>query len=147
MISIQSPEVKQRIASWQSELRGITGDETIKLVPTSNPEVILSLEDITEVVVYATGVPYEKICSKTRKRGIVLARHLVCYFAYKKNVISWREIGLYLGGRDHTSAMNGHSNIKDYLETGDKATVQFVGMISQYLEELKIRIAKAEDIS
>jgi len=141
MISIQSPEVKDRIAGWQSELRAITGDDTVKLIPASHPEINLSLEEIVEVVVYATSVEYNKLCSRNRTRGITLARHLVCWFGYKRHHISWRDIGEYLGGRDHSSAMHGRDCIKNLLDIHDPATVQYVEKIGQYLEELKKRIA------
>lgn len=145
MINIQSPEVRARIAGWQSELRDMTKDETVKLVPVVATDINLSLEEIAEVVIYATGVEYEDLCSKSRKRGITLARHLVCWFGYKRHHISWKDIGLYLGGRDHTSAMNGSDCIKDHLDAHDPSTVQLVEKIGQYLKELKKIKAKGEN--
>lgn len=144
MISIQSPEVRKRIDAWQSELRDITKDETVLLVPMVAIDVNLSLEEIAEVVIYATGVEYEELCSKTRKRWITLARHLVCWFGYKRHHISWKDIGQYLGGRDHTSAMHGSDCVKDHLDAHDPATVQLVEKIGQYLEDLKKIKAKGE---
>lgn len=144
MISIQSPEVRERIAGWQTELRDMTKDETVKLVPVVASEVNLSLVQIAETVIFVTGIEYHRLCSKSRKREIVLARFLVCYLSYKKNHISWKDIGEYLGGRDHTSAMHGHKAITDFLDAGDSATVRYVEEIGVYLGELKKRIANGE---
>lgn len=139
MLSIQSPEVKTRIASWESELRSMTGDETIKLMPAGLPEQNLTLEEIAEIVMYVTDVEYNQLVGKSRKRHIILARHLVCYFGYKRHVFSWKDVGTYLGNRDHTTAMAGRNSIQDLLDAGDLATVNAVSQVGTYLSEVKKR--------
>lgn len=139
MLSIQGPEVKTRIASWESELRSMTGDDTVKLLPAGLPEQNLTLEEIAEIVMHVTGVEYTKLVGKSRKRHIILARHLVCYYGYKRHVFSWKDVGVYLGNRDHTTAMAGKASIQDLLDAGDLATVNAVSQVSTYLEEVKKR--------
>lgn len=144
-MSIQSAEVKQRIAGWQSELREMTKDETVKLYAAKTEDVSLSIEQIGEIVLHVTGVSYKQVIAPSRSRNIVQSRHLIAYFARNVCGTSWRLIGEYIGGRDHTTAMHGHKSISDLLECGDQATITSVTQINVYLEEVRKRIANEEN--
>lgn len=140
MITIQSPEIQERVAGWETELKAITNDDTIRLMVTREPDISFTLEEIAKVVMHVTGVPYEKVVSKIRRRNLVQTRHLISYYARKVSNVQWLVIGHYLGGRDHTTAIHGYNAVVDLLDCGDAWTVKAVGMINQYLEEIKSRM-------
>lgn len=140
MISIQSPEVRERIAGWQSELRKMTKDETVQLHATRKSEVRLTLEQVGEIVLHVTGIPYEELQVPNRKRTIAHTRQLIAYFARNVCGTSWRVIGEYIGGKDHTTAMHGYKCISDLLETENPATITAVSKINLYLDEVRHRI-------
>lgn len=122
----------------------MTKDETVKLHATRHHEVTLTLEQIGEIVMYVTCVPYEEVLVANRRRTIVHTRHLIAYFARNICGTSWRLIGEYIGGRDHTTAMHGYKCISDLLETGNPATITAVAQINLYLDEVRSRIENKE---
>lgn len=130
---------KSKVAQWEVELKEITRDETIRLLVSKQPDLVLNLEQIGEIVMHVTGVPAEKLKIKDRRRNIVMTRHLIAYYARNLSCIRWQSIGDYLGGRDHTTAIHGYQAIRDLLETGNPQTVSAVQRIDTYLAEIKVR--------
>lgn len=57
------------------------------------------------------GVTMNDLYSKTRKREVVMARHLSMYLIRKYTKFSLVQIGLYFGGRDHSSVCHALDNI------------------------------------
>lgn len=131
---------KSKVAQWEAELQEITRDETVRLIVSSRADISLELEEIAEIVMHVTGVPMDKLKEKMRKRNVVLARHLISWYARNLSCIRWQAISDYLGGRDHTSAIHGHKAIRDLLQTGHPQTVNAVQRIDQYLEQIKRRV-------
>jgi hypothetical protein len=58
------------------------------------------------------------IKSKYRKRDLAYLRHIFCILAYEYG-FSLKEIGEYLGGRDHTTIIHCKKAAKNLLDTGD----------------------------
>lgn len=140
MCVMLSDEVKTKVAQWESELKEIAQDDSLKLMVTCGLNLPLTLEEIGEVVMHATGITLKQIQSIGRQRHIVHARHLVAYYARNLSSIRWHAIGEYMGGRDHTTAIHGYQSIKDLLDSGNPQTVSAVARIDQYLEEIKVRV-------
>lgn len=64
-------------------------------------------------------IDWEQLTLKTRKRDIVLARQLYCWFAYSWVKINYKAIGEIVGGRDHTTAIHSCQTVKDLLDIKD----------------------------
>jgi chromosomal replication initiator protein len=77
------------------------------------------VESIIETVTTYYNITEKDITSKSRKREFVTARHITTMFLRKFTKISLKDIGLRLGGRDHTTAINSLKVINDLLETDD----------------------------
>src|SRR6185436_11981309 len=65
-------------------------------------------------------IPKDKMISKTRERSICWPRQVAAYLAYKHTNVSLKEIGIKLGGKDHTTVMHSRQAVKDMLETDEK---------------------------
>jgi chromosomal replication initiator protein len=63
------------------------------------------------------GVPEDKVKGNCRKRKFVLPRHLICNLAKKKTRLTFKQIGLIVGGIDHSSAMHANKAIKNLIFT------------------------------
>lgn len=74
----------------------------------------------------ASGISIHDLKSASRVREITEWRHIICYIARKKGYGSFREIGLSLGGRDHSSILFACGKVSDLLECGD------VDMVGRY---------------
>lgn len=82
---------------------------------------IITFDKIMNLVCLHYQADSEDIKGKRRFRHLVNARHMFCYLV-KKNMpqSTLKEIGDYLGGRDHSSIIHGQQNTTSFL-TFDKA--------------------------
>lgn len=58
----------------------------------------------------------EQIRSKNRSKNLAFSRHLLMFLMKKLTGKSLRDIGSFLGGRDHSTVLNGITKIEDYIE-------------------------------
>lgn len=128
-MTLKSPEIKDKISEWESELREMTGDPLVRIrayYPMRNYETI---EKVAEAVCEETKIDLILMRAKTRQQHVVTARQLVCYFARKLTRMTLMQIGLFLGGRDHTTIIHSSDHIDDLLEAGDPVVCDLVQRI------------------
>ena len=70
--------------------------------------------------------------SKSRRRGVVLARDVAMYLARQLTGKSLKQIGDYFGGRDHTTVLHGCRKTEDLIRS-DPATQEAVVELRQVL--------------
>lgn len=80
-------------------------------------EVRITIKEIIELTARFFGVAALDITGMTRMRRPSEARHAAMYFARDLLNASYREIGEAMGGRDHTTAMNGVQVTTNRVET------------------------------
>ncbi len=58
-----------------------------------------------------------------------MARHLIVYFARKKTQFSLATIGLYVGGRDHATALHSIRKVEEWMaeKSEIRALVKIIG--------------------
>lgn len=127
------------IAGWQNELQKVTNDDRIRLLATKEPDVLLQLEQLGEVVMFVTGIDRERIVSPTRKREVSVARQLICFYARKVTKASYAEIGAYLGNRDHSTALHAETTLRDVLASKNDYIIGLVERVNIFLNEIKER--------
>lgn len=76
----------------------------------------------------------EKVMTKSRKTELVQARQLTAYFLRIKTSMSWKSIGEFMAGADHTTAIHSKDVIVDLLGTSE-------GM-RQHVSDLTNRLGK-----
>ncbi len=89
----------------------------------------LSIDSITATVADYFKLKPEQLKEKSRKREIVQARQIAMYFAKESTKSSLKTIGLYFGGRDHSTVIHAITTVNDLCDT-DK---HFKG----YVEDLR----------
>ncbi len=75
--------------------------------------------DFDRVVrVMAQYYPYDldMLCAKNRSKDVALARHVAMYFMKKLTDKSLREIGQFLGGRNHATVMHALAKIEEQIK-------------------------------
>ena len=65
-----------------------------------------SMEDVVRKVVEATGVNENNIVGKSRKKEFVEARQTAMFLCRNLLDASLSSVGIYFGGRDHTTVMH-----------------------------------------
>ena len=72
----------------------------------------LSMEDVVRKVVEITGVDENNIVGKSRKKEIVEARQTAMFLCRSLLDASLSSVGLFFGGRDHTTVMHAIKTIE-----------------------------------
>jgi len=72
----------------------------------------VTIEQIQKTVAGKFGVTEAELRSKSRKKNITFPRHVAMYLCRELTYASFPEIGDKFGGRDHTSVMSAHRNMK-----------------------------------
>jgi chromosomal replication initiator protein len=80
----------------------------------------ISIEYIQKLVSDYYGISIDQIKSKTRKREIVQARQISMYFAKQLTKASLKNIGMYFGGRDHSTVIHACQTVNDLIDTDKK---------------------------
>jgi len=97
----------------------------------------VTLEDVVRQVSDATTVPEKDIVGSSRKKELVEARQISAFLAREVLGKSLSSIGLYLGGRDHTTILHACNNIEDRIKN-DKRIKQVVESIKKELSSATI---------
>ncbi len=75
--------------------------------PTNSPP----LGDILRIVARYHKVPLKVLTSASRRASVVTARSMAIYLARELTPLSYAQIGLSLGGRDHTTIMHNYRRV------------------------------------
>ena len=100
--------------------------DVIKKKPTE-------IEDIIKAVSAATKVKPSDIISKKRTKGISISRQIAIYLSREHTSKTYKEIGEYFGGRDHSTVINSIS-IVEKLILDDEQISKLVTKLSREIE-------------
>ena len=97
-----------------------------------------SAAQVLEVTEEVTGISVREIISKRRSKDIVNARFITMWVLRTVSGTSFSVIGEHLGGKDHTSVINGVSQV-DLRRKTDKGTLEQSDRIADDADLLGIR--------
>lgn len=86
--------------------------ESLKDLVSNEKHNTLNGDTILHVVSEHTGISIQDICSKKRSQDIATARQIVMYLCRKLTVMSLQSVGNIVGGRDHTTVINGEKRVE-----------------------------------
>jgi chromosomal replication initiator protein len=95
------------LSQAQAAIREVLSDETA--VPVTIPKIIAEV-----ATVY--GVSTEDIISTKRSSNVSLARQVCCYVIKEATNLSYKTIGLEIGGRDHSTVVYYVDKIRQKME-------------------------------
>jgi hypothetical protein len=90
-----------------------------------------AVKDFEELCSFFFKFKFGKIISNTRKREVVIARHLIATWLHENTTWSLKSIGKYMR-RDHSSIIHAKDNIYNLLSV-DKPTIIFWKNFNEYL--------------
>ena len=80
---------------------------------------IVSMEDVLKNCSESFGVKVDDIYGKGRKQEVALARQAAMYLSKELTHNSLKSIGLFYGGRDHSTVIHANKTIKKKMEEDD----------------------------
>ena len=86
---------------------------------------------VVTTVARAFGITTEQMLGRDRSRGIALPRQVAMYLLREVANVSLPQIGLALGGRDHTTVMYACDKVADLIERDDHLRRQVVQLRDQ----------------
>ena len=110
-----------------SDLCGHTLDRELvrmSLTDMSSPKHTTSADEIIESVSDVFGVPVEKVMSRDRTRDVALTRQVIMYLMREEANVSLPQIGLAMGGRDHTTVIHACEKVASLLKTDNSFRTQ-----------------------
>lgn len=113
----------------KDELTVDMAKEILKDIVSKNKNQELTPDRIIHVVAEHMGIPYEDIISSKRTSDIATARQIAMYLCRKYfEHISLKQVGGYLGGRDHSTVLSGIEKITKLIKTDPsmKSTVDTI---------------------
>lgn len=96
----------------------------------------ITFKDIEDVIADQTEFEWKRLIGKSRKREIVMMRHVICYVIYNQDEKvrpSLKEIGEWLGGRDHTTVLNSIGVVNDLKDTQYQLVNDYIDLFQRYL--------------
>jgi len=97
---------------------------------TSSPKI--SPRHLVSVCAKYFKIKTSDLCGKSRKKDLVLARHITAYLLLTRIDLPLEKVGRLLGGRDHTSIMHARDKIHQQLSTNTQIK-QAIQQIKQLL--------------
>lgn len=92
--------VKQKLSELEAQIAHMNEPVVIEFPRTE-------YRKIEEIALRVFKVSRSELRSKRRHSTLVLARQFVMYWAARRTLLSYPQIGKMLGGRDHTSIIHG----------------------------------------
>ena len=89
-----------------------------------NHQKDLSPDKILDIIADYFNIKTEEITNKSRKKKVVKPRQIAFYLLRSEVDMSYPEIGSFMGGRDHSTAIYAYKKIKKELKLSDELTNQ-----------------------
>jgi chromosomal replication initiator protein len=112
-----------------SDLSGLP--MTPQLVSSALADLLPQRSDINplqviQAVARAYGIQPEQLLGRDRSREIALPRQVAMYLLREEGKVSLPQIGVALGGRDHTTVMYACDKVADLIERDDRLRRQVI---------------------
>ena len=103
----------------KSEINLALAEKVLKDIISPNEKRVITPELITDIVAEHFDLTHEDIIGNKRNSKVVFPRQIVMYLCRHMTEATLKIIGQYLGGRDHTTIMNGINKIEAELKTSE----------------------------
>lgn len=108
----------------KSEINLALAEKVLKDIISPNQKRIITPELIIEVVAEHFDLQPSDLTGNKRNAKIVFPRQIVMYLCRNMTEVTLKNIGKVLGGRDHTTIMNGIDKIEAELNGSNAAPTQ-----------------------
>ncbi len=105
----------------------------LREIGTGKPTLSISIEDIQKQVGKVYDINLDLMVGKSRKKEIAEARMTAMYFARELTNLSLKNIGLYFGGRDHSTVVHACKWVESRTNK-DEQYKRFIYNIRQKIE-------------
>ena len=120
----------------KSEINLALAEKVLKDIISPNEKRVITPELITDIVAEHFDLTPGDIVGNKRNSKVVFPRQIVMYLCRHMTDTTLKNIGQYLGGRDHTTIMNGINKIEAELETSE-STREVIDILKKKINHSK----------
>lgn len=120
----------------KSEINLALAEKVLKDIISPNQKRIITPELIIDVVAEHFDISPSDIIGSKRNSKIVFPRQITMYLCRHMTEVTLKNIGGYIGGRDHTTVMNGIKKIEEEIETSD-STREIIDILKKKINPSK----------
>lgn len=80
---------------------------------------LVRISDVEKIVCEVFGVTVADLRSSSRRRSVALPRAIAMYLARRVTKSAYREIGMYFGGRDHSTVVAAERKVTDWVSSSE----------------------------
>ncbi len=110
----------------KSEINLALAEKVLKDIISPGQKRIITPEVITEIVAEHFGISPADILGNKRNVKVAFPRQIVMYLCRNMTEVTLKNIGAYLGGRDHTTVMNGINKIEEAIKDNNNTNTKEV---------------------
>lgn len=120
----------------QKEINLDLAEKVLKDIISPNQKRIITPELILDIVAEHFDLTASDLIGNKRNSKIVFPRQIAMYLCRNMTEVTLKSIGKVLGGRDHTTIMNGISKIENEVETSD-STREIIDILKKKINPAK----------
>ena len=120
----------------KSEINLALAEKVLKDIISPNEKRVVTPELIINVVAEHFDLSPSDIVGNKRNSKVVFPRQIVMYLCRDMTGITLKNVGKYLGARDHTTIMNGVEKIEKEIQTSD-STREIIEILKKKLNPSK----------
>lgn len=105
-------------------------------VKTSEPRPMTFDERMKTIMIpicVISEIPLELLKSGTRKRDVVIWRQIAMWAAMQKCYGTLKEVGVFFGGRDHSTVIHAKDTINDLIDCRNKQVLNNLKSLEAYI--------------
>lgn len=88
-------------------------------------EQLHKADRVCEIVCTFFALSPEQVKSKSRKHNLTFVRFMLCFLLVDRIGMARKDVGMFLGGRDHSTVINGINVFWEILNTEPKKKKQY----------------------
>jgi chromosomal replication initiator protein len=109
-------------------------ESLLKDHPSDAPSTQIELDDILETTARYHQLKLDDLLSKQRSHEVALARHIAIYLARNEINATLPAIGRALGGRSHSTILNGYRKVEERIQT-DPALRRHIAALREQIHQ------------
>lgn len=104
---------------------------------------LVRISDVEKLVCDVFGVTTTDLRSATRRKAIAIPRAIAMFMSRRMTRSAYREIGLYFGGRDHSTVVAAEKKVAEWIATGSTVGLPVAcsgRTFAELVDELELRL-------
>ena len=131
-----SATIQEWIDGFEQEMRR-RFDADIRVQVTRQTGGEGMMYKVTRIVAECTGIDYNHLVASERGDQFTSdARMVAMYFIKKITAVSIKRMGMFFGGRNHSTVLHGIDKVKDMILVKDAAITELVEVVQEKLNQL-----------